>query len=37
MIEVSETDKIKEKTIALHKKEYLFSMYTWVFCNIRGP
>jgi len=28
MIEISETDKIKEKTIALHKKEYLFSRYT---------
>ena len=35
--EISKTDKIKQKTIALRKKQYLFARYTSVFFNIRGP
>jgi hypothetical protein len=37
MMEVLDTDKKMQKTIALSKKEYLFAEYTWIFFNIRGP
>ena len=37
MVEISETDKIKHKIIALGKKQYLFAGDRYVFFNIRGP
>jgi hypothetical protein len=37
MMEELDTDKKMQKTIALCKKEYLLSEYTWIFFNIRGP